>query len=102
MRIAPASDYRDDVIDSDLRAFLDRPLHPVELENGKGQSDLRSGTCCTCSQGRVPLIAQRKLNPVLGDRSDRSPANLRSGRDVELLPDFSPQDASKVSRVFSE
>ena len=38
----------------------------------------------------VPLIAQRKLNPVLGDRSDRSPANLRSGRDVDFLPDFSP------------
>src|SRR5208282_6800210 len=100
MSIRPPGDDGDDASDTDLRTLLDRPLHAVELENGEGQRNLRNGRWLGPSR-MVWLPAERELNPVVRNRSDRSAANFVPGRDVELLPDFSAQHTSKMSGMFA-
>jgi hypothetical protein len=97
MSVRPPGDYRDDASDPDFRAFLDRPLHAVEFEDGEHQRDLRGGRPLR----KVLLRAKRKLNAIIRDRSDCPAANFFAGRNVKLLPDLSAQDAGKVRGVLA-
>src|SRR5208282_1739808 len=102
MSVAPARNYRNDASDPDLRALLDRPLHAVELEDGKSQRDPRSVK--RLGLGPAPMVwlrVERKLNAIIGDRGDGSAANFFSSCNVKLLPDFGAQNAGKMRRVFA-
>src|SRR5580658_3836438 len=99
MRVAPAGDDGNNASDSNLRALLDRPLHAVELEDSQRQRDRGSGP--RLGPVMVLLLAERELNPIVGDRGNGSAPNFIPGCDVELLPDFSAQHAAKMSRMFA-
>jgi hypothetical protein len=49
----------------------------------------------------VLLRAKRKLNAIIGDRSDCPAANLLAGCDVKLLPDLGAQDAGKMCSMVA-
>jgi len=49
----------------------------------------------------VLLRAKRKLNAIIGDRSDCPAANFFAGCNVKLLPNLGAQDASKVRSVLA-
>src|SRR5258706_12623481 len=97
MRISPPGNHRDDPTDPDLRALLDCPLHAVELEDGERQRDLRGGR----PQPKVLLRAKRELNAIIGDRSDCPAANFVPSCNIELLPNLSAQNASKVRSMLA-
>src|ERR1700674_5406946 len=97
MSIRPPGDYRDDASDPDFRAFLDRPIHAVEFEDGQRQRDLRGGR----PYSKVLLRAKRELNAIIGDRSDCPTANFFAGCDVKLLPDLGTQDPRKMRSVLA-
>ena len=94
MRIRAAGDERHDSRCAKLRAFLDRPLHAVELEDGKEKSDGRSFGC-----GHI--FPQVELNPALLNGDDASPPYARACGDVEFLAHASAKHTYKMLRVFA-
>jgi len=102
MSIAPPGNDGNDAGYADLGALLDRPLHTIELEDGEGQRDLRrAAQRCELSL-TVCLYAKRELHAIVGDRGYSSAANCRRGCNVELLPDFGAEHASKMSGMLAD
>src|SRR4029077_13736371 len=97
MSIRPPGDYRDDASDPDFRAFLDRPFHAVEFEDGESQRDLRGAR----PSPKVLLRAERELNAIIGDRSNCPAADFFAGCNIKLLPNLGAQDASKMRSMVA-
>ena len=77
VRIGTASDYRDNSRDSQLGAFLDGPLHAVELENGEQQGDVRGLRC-------GHFFAQFEFDSALFNGDDMTAPHHRPGGDIEV------------------
>ena len=88
VRVGAAGDHGHDSRNSQLRAFLDRPLHAVELEDGEQERDV--GT----ASGRN-FFAEFKLDPAILDAHDASAADCATGGDIEFLPYAGAQDADR-------
>jgi hypothetical protein len=95
MRVRAAGNHGDYSGHPEFRAFLNRPFHAIELEDGEneGYAGLRS-----CGNN----LAELKLHPVTGDAYDPTAADAVSGRDVEFLPDSSAKHLRKVLGMRSD
>jgi hypothetical protein len=86
MRFSSPGDHWDDASRSQFRAFFNRPLHAIELENGKSDRNLN----------RKPgwnLRPKFKFNSVLCDGRNAPATHLVSGSDVEFLADAGTKHA---------
>jgi hypothetical protein len=93
--IGAARDDGDDPRDPEFRAFLDRPLHAVEFEDGEKQGDLEQGGSCD-------FFSQVKLDSIFGYGGDAAAANPVAGGDVKVLSDPRSKDADQVIGMLSD
>src|SRR5579871_2471018 len=94
MNIRPASDHGNDLRHTEFGALLNRPLHPIELEDCKQEGDVRW-------IGRRHLCSELKLDTGIRDVYDSSTPDLRAGADVEFLPDPRTKHPNQMSRVIT-
>ena len=93
VRIGAASNDRDNAGDTQFGAFLDRPLHAIEFEDGEQQRDVGDGGCGN-------FFPQFELDSALLDSHDASMADYGAGGDIEFLTDAGSQDADEMIGVF--
>ncbi len=86
MSFGSSRDHRDDASRSQFRAFFNRPLHAIELENGESDRHLN------CKRNRNG-VAEFKFNSVLRNRRNTAAANFVSRGDVEFLADAGAKHA---------
>src|SRR5271165_3413540 len=89
MLVGSPRDHRDDPSYTQFRAFLDRPLHAIELEDGQQQCDVdwRCGGNC---------FPELKLHAGVCNSHNAPAANHRPCGDIEFLADAGTQDADEV------
>jgi hypothetical protein len=94
MYVRALGDHGHNVGNTEFRAFLDGPLHPVKLKNGKGQCNFRG-------RGGRHLFAKFKLNPTFRYRSDSALSHRAPGRDIKFLPHASAEHTCQMFGVVS-
>jgi hypothetical protein len=80
MSLSPSRNYWNDARRSQFRAFFDRPLHAIELEDRKNERDLNSNRTGN-------LGAKFEFNSLGCDVRDASQANYVAAGDIEFLAD---------------
>jgi hypothetical protein len=80
MSFGSSRNYWDNASRTQFRAFFNRPLHAIELENGERHRYLN------CKRHRNG-VAEFKFNSVLRNGRNTAAANFASRRDVEFLAD---------------
>jgi hypothetical protein len=93
VRISSPGDDGDNSSHSELRAFFNRPLHAVELEDRQQQHE------SDCSRFCRNLCAEFEIDKAICQRDDYASADDPVGDDIELLPDPGAQDANQVVGV---
>jgi len=94
MYVGALGNHGHNVGNAEFRAFLDGPLHPVKLENSKGQCNFRGG-------GGRHLFAKFKLNPSFRYGSDSALSHREPGRDIKFLPHASAEHTCQMFGVVS-
>ena len=89
VRVGAAGDYGHDSRDSQFGAFLDRPFHAVELENGEQESDAGYGD-------HRNFFPEFELNSGVLDACDASAPHNGTGGDIEFLSYAGTQDADQM------
>ena len=93
MSIRAARDHWNDARHPDLRAFLDRPFHAIELEDGEHQRNLGgSRLTAIASSPRANSTRSSEIEVIV------PAANSVAGCNVEFLSNFGPQNTAQVQR----
>src|ERR1700733_11069345 len=95
MRFRTPRDYRNNAGHPQFCALFNRPLHAIELEDGKQNGHRGNGALRNS-------IAERELNAIIINRDDLSPADAQRRNHVELLPNSDPQNTREMGSVFSK
>jgi hypothetical protein len=93
MRVCAAGDHGHDSGYAQFRAFLDRPFHAIELEDGKQESDI--GDRC-----HWHFFPKFELNPAVLNGDDASSPHYSTRGDIKFLPNAGTQDANEVIGMF--
>src|SRR5437763_7621618 len=94
MAVGAASDNRYDLGYAQFGAFFDGPFHAIEFEDRKCKPHLRRW------KGRL-FFTKQKFDALVTDGSNCSATEGVAGSDVELLTDFSSQDAGEMKRMIA-
>src|SRR5882724_4716022 len=95
MGVGTVRDNWYDARDTELRAFFDRPFHPIKFEDGECEGQVRC-----CSNGL--FLPEGKFDTLVGNRSDRPTANRATGGNVELLANFGAQDTREMDSMVAD
>jgi hypothetical protein len=95
MYVRALGNHGHDLGNTEFRAFLDGPLHPVKLKNSKGQCNFRG-------RGGRHLFAKFKLNPTFRYGSDSALSHREPGRDIKFLPHASAEHTCQMLGVVSD
>ena len=92
--VGATGDYGNDSRDSQFGAFLDRPFHAVELEDGEQEGDGGYG-------GDVHFFPEFEFDSAILEVRDASAPHCSTGGDIEFLSYAGAQDADEMISVFS-